>query len=71
MVGKKKNKRIRIRNWLAVYAHNRTRAGPHLDKKKHKNKYKCRKTAKNTIILGGFYFLKYKRCYCYILYFKI
>jgi len=51
MKGKVK-KRIRIRNWLAIHAHNRSRAGPHLDKKKHKNKYKCRKPPRIIVFLA-------------------
>jgi hypothetical protein len=40
---KKKIKKIKVRNWLAVHAFQRSGAGRHKDKKKHANKYACRK----------------------------
>ncbi len=44
--GKKKKKfqKLKTRNWLAVRAFQRSGAGSHKDKKKHKNKYACRKS---------------------------
>lgn len=43
---KKKLKRVKERNWVAVAAHFKPRAGSHEDKKKKKNKYKCREKPK-------------------------
>ena len=43
---KKKIKKIKERNLIAVAAHFKTRAGAHEDKKKKKNKYLCRKKPK-------------------------
>lgn len=40
---KKKNKKIKERNWIAVSAHFKTRAGAHQDKKKQASKKACRK----------------------------
>ena len=39
---KRKTKKPKIRNWIAVAAHFKTGAGSHKDKKKQKNKYACR-----------------------------
>lgn len=41
---KKKQKKIKVRNWIAVHAFQRSGAGRHKDKKKHASKYACRKT---------------------------
>lgn len=43
---KKKLKKVKERNWVAVAAHFKPRAGSHEDKKKKKNKYKCREKPK-------------------------
>ena len=43
---KKKIKKIKERNWVAVAAHFKPRAGSHENKKKKLNKYKCRKKVK-------------------------
>jgi hypothetical protein len=48
---KKKNKKKedqpkKDRNWLAVHAHNR-KGGAHVDRKKQRNKRKCRGKVKN------------------------
>lgn len=37
-------RRVKIRNWIAVSAHNRNSAGPIKDKKKERNKNRCRKS---------------------------
>ncbi len=42
MAAKKTVTKPKGRNWLAVRAHQRGGAGAHVDKKKKKDKYKCR-----------------------------
>ncbi len=44
---KKKNAPPKERNWLAVHAHNR-KGGAHVDRKKQRNKRKCRGRHKDT-----------------------
>jgi|TARA_R110000787_G_scaffold2353_6_gene9375 hypothetical protein len=43
MAKKVKKRKIGIRNWFAVHAHNRTGAGNHGDKRKENSKKACRK----------------------------
>ena len=41
MSKKKKQKKIKERNWLAIHAHNR-KGGAHTDRKKQRDKRACR-----------------------------
>jgi hypothetical protein len=46
---RKKPKRIKVRNWIAVAAHDRNSAGPIKDAKKERSKNKCRKTKRKRV----------------------
>ena len=41
-MSKKKNKKVKERNWIAVAAHFKTTAGAHKDKKKEASRKACR-----------------------------